>query len=247
MFETWKAKRADSALEKIRARDADLGVPSTDTLHDRLWKAATSGMWNVVEDCLQKGSTVNETLNLSKYRIGGNYYRPYTKVESDTGSSRGAPLLCVAAMQNDVKAAEMLLARGANPSMGYSGRENYCSPLFIAARFGYGEMAQLLCDKGADLSNQQPLRVAEKKGHSAVIKIIRAAEAQRGQGKPLPDAAPPVTPAEKVMDAFAKLSDEDRAKLLAAVNEKFAPPKPGDAELAQGIVVQKPLTLKRQA
>ena len=251
MFEAYKAKRrADKeakVLADIRARDADVGVPTPSTLNDRLWTAATRGMWNVVDDCLQKSADVNEGLSVCKNWSSSNYFRPYSKVEDYNYISKEVPLLCIAAMRGETKAVENLLAQGADVDSYYSGWNGTCSALYIAVRFKNAEMVKLLCDNGADLTYDRALRLAEDKNYNDIIKIIRAEEAKRAQngGKPLP--VPPPTDAERVMGTLEKLSDEERAKLLAAVNEKFAPPQPDAAVLEQGIVVQKPLTLKKQA
>lgn len=251
MFEAWKEKSRKEKeakwLTEIRARDADVGVPSAQTMKERLAIAATACMWDVVDDCLQKGADVKGELSLSKKLFSKTYCAPMRKLGGlGLYSERGVAPLCIAVLYNDVKAAQNLLAQGGDPSDGYSGwgGDNF-SPLMIAVRHNSPDMVKLLCDGGASLASDKPLRFAEKNGYNDIIKIIRAEEAKRGQGA-TPQPPLPATTEEKIMGDLEKLSPAAREKLLAIVNEKFAPPKPAEAVLEQGIVVQKPLTLKKQ-
>jgi hypothetical protein len=251
MFEAWKEKnrREKEAkwLADIHARDADVGVPSPQTLTERMTKAAVSRMWDVVDDCLQKGADINEQLTVSREwgkenRLPGLGSKGGLRLYK----TRDMSLVCIAVFQNDVKAAQNLLAQGGNPDEGYSGWDESFTPLSIAVRNNNPAMVQLLCDNGADLSWDRPLRLAEKNGYNDIIKIIRTEEAKRAQGTAAPPP-PAATPAEQVLRTLEKLSDAERAKLLAVVNEKFAPPKPADAALTQDVTVMKTLSVKKPA
>lgn len=254
MFDAWrkKARREEEAkwFQQIRARDADVGVPSKDTMTDRLRKAAIDGMWEVVDDCLRKGANVNEELEVSKNWATAKYFAPLRKLGGlGYYSEREVPLLCMAVMHKDVKATANLLAQGANPSLGYTVWDSYYfSPLMIAVHHKSPDMVKLLCDGGADLTSDRPLRLAEEKGYSDIIKIIRAEEAKRAGGPvAVAPPPPPATPVDKVLEAIENLSRPEREKLLAIVNEKFARPKPADSELAQDVVVPKTISLKVKA
>jgi hypothetical protein len=251
MFDAWMEKRRKEAeakwLEEIRARDADVGVPSAQTMQERLTKAAINRMWDVVEDCLQKGANVNDELTVSKKWLNKKYLAPLRKMGGlGLYSERGVSLLCIAVLHKDMKAAQSLLAQGANPSKGYSGWDGiYFSPLMIAVRYKNPEMVKLVCDSGADFHSPAPLRLAEKNGYNDIIKIIRAEEAKRAQGV-APQIPVPATAEEKIISDLEKLSPVARERLLAAVNDKFARPKPAEAGLAEDVVVSKPITLKQK-
>lgn len=251
MFEAWKEKRRKDKeaawLAEIRARDAELGVPTKAMISDRLATAAIGGMWDVVDDCLQKGATLDQQIRISRNWDSSRYCRAYVKADSEGYQHPEVPLLCVAVMHNRMAAVKNLLAQGANVDSFYRREYGAGTPLYLAVKLNNPEMVKLLCDHGASLVHEGPLRLAEQENYKDIIKIIRAEEAKRAlnKGKPLP--VPPPTDAEKVMGTLEKLSDEERAKLLAAVNEKFAPPQPDAAGRQQGIAVQKPLTLKKKA
>ncbi|MEZ0223138.1 MAG: ankyrin repeat domain-containing protein [Alphaproteobacteria bacterium] len=255
MFDAWKENRRKEKetkwLAEIRARDADVGVPSKDTMKERMAIAATARMWDVVDDCLQKGANVKDELSVSKKLFSKTYCAPMRKLGGlGLYGERGVAPLCIAVLYNDVKAAQNLLAQGGDPSDGYSGwGSDHFSPLMIAVRHNSPEMVKLLCDGGADLYSDTPLRLAEKKGYNDIIKIIRAEESKRAQGGTAPQPAPvfvPATAEDKIINDLEKLSPAAREKLLAAVNDKFAPPKTAVPGLSDDVVVLKPITLKQK-
>jgi ankyrin repeat protein len=98
--------------------------------------------------------------------------------DPDIDGYGGTPL-CVAAATGNVKAAETLIAKGADVDY----LHDCLNPLMAAAKAGHADMARLLIEKGADVDIQSnptgvfPLRLAAESGGGDVVKALLDAKA----------------------------------------------------------------------
>jgi hypothetical protein len=230
-FSKRRAAKEAAELKAIQARDAEVGVPTHGTLKERFNKAACAGKWSIVDDCVQKGCSYNDVVDVSNKRGEAGYFQPYRKVMATSSvmpyfasASERLTLASIAIMRQDVKGLEFLLSRGASPDAPKSGYgwDMGFSPLELAVRYNLPEAAQLLCSQGAEFAHEKALHMAEDWNNTEIIKIIRAEEAKR-----LIASSP---------GAGGKGADKLREEFGAA---QYTPPA-----LQEDLRVPKPITLK---
>ncbi|MEZ0223137.1 MAG: hypothetical protein ACAH83_01170 [Alphaproteobacteria bacterium] len=258
MFEGLKAKkRAEKEAEQLaayRARDAKVGNPTVATLNERLALAVRKGMWDIVDDCVQKGSPVDHPIDVSRNAHRDCYCPGFEAFPKELLPSFGQTTttpLAYAVMMKDAAGAAKLVALGADVNKGLASTFQKATPLLLAANTGVAETVQLLCDNGAAIGkDNRPLQVAEKNDFLDVIVVLRAEEAKRAQAQVQMQERADTAEARAVLESVAKLPAASREWVLKSLTEKFpapAPVTPLPEGLAQDVQVSKPLTLKKQA
>jgi hypothetical protein len=254
-FRKRRAANEAAELKAIQARDNDAGVPTPETLKKRLETAALEGKWSIVDDCVQKGCSYNDEVLVNSKRRADGYFKPYKKMTREFFGSYydtydQLPLTSIAVMHRDVEGLEQLLSKGAPPdwqNYGMIESKRY-SPLRLAVRYNLPAAAKLLCDYGADLTDNKPLQEAEAATRLEIVKIIRAEETRRNGAAPAALANPGQAAREKVLRDLNALSREDRGKVLWKLCEEFGTVvEKSPAETQGDMQVLKPITLKAGA
>jgi len=258
MFEAYKAKKRvekeAAELAAFRARDAEVGLPTAVTLGERMAVAARNCQWTIVDDCVQKGCSYNDAIQIKSEKGKECYFAPYADLPKEVYPSSYypvAPMLVLAIMSKDAAAVAHMVAQGADVNAPMTARYDKISPLALAVHYGVTETVKVLCDNGADLAgDDKPLLYAEKHNLLEIIKIIRAEEAKRAQGQAQLPVRADTPEAREALETVAKLPEAERDWVLASLRDKFPAPAPVAVVpegLAKDVQVSKPLTLKKQS
>ena len=141
-------------------------------IHTSLMFAATGGHLEVVRVLLDRGADVNEALSaaLSAGRI------KVAKLLKDRGADLNLVPLTLLTLLGDVEVVQSRINQGANID---ETDNRGCSPLIVAAKWGYLEIVKLLLDNGADVNawawdtmEQTALMEASDQGHVELVKFL---------------------------------------------------------------------------
>lgn len=244
LWKKYKNSQDEKLLAEYKARDAELGTPTKETLNERAAKAAEKGLWKTAIAALDQGADVNMPLQWKQfYGTGGgglNFENNYS-------------LTFVAIKQNNTGALEVLLGKGADTSFvgsdsvneriykyslpeyaAHNGKSESLALLLSKAKFGqkalngalkiaageksYFGMTQNLLDNGAQ-GYEAALRAAERNKNNKAVAAINAVKAKK------PETLVAYTDSTKA-DALATIlenaSADERRKLIAGLQAKFS-------------------------
>ncbi|MDI1227602.1 MAG: hypothetical protein PSY14_07960 [bacterium] len=242
LWKNWNDKNDAKLRAQHLTRDAELGKPSQATLNSRAVQAAYKGYWKTALAAIDDGAEVNQPIH-SKQTFNGNA-GSYTFEDT-------VALTSVALQERNGAALAGLLDRGANKdfiaSHSTNGRERKQSLAEYAALNGQQDMLAILIERGvAQESLNGALAVAARtksytplvtqlldagaKGYEAAL--FAAEEAKNSDAILLIRAAQKKNPEMPVVEKDARFdtlasvlgdaSPEERAKLLAGLQHKFA-------------------------
>lgn len=114
LWNKWKNSRDEKLLAKFKARDAELGTPTKETLNDRAAEAADKGYWKTALAAVEAGADVNAPLQ---------WVQVYNSISDRLGGGLGGGRLAfeenysltfLAIKQNNPQALQSLLEKGAD-------------------------------------------------------------------------------------------------------------------------------------
>jgi hypothetical protein len=199
LIKKWRDWREDRLLAEYRARDADVGVPTMDTLEKRCAEAAWKSQWKIIFDCLDKGVDVNRfTLGLKVKRKDYNLLTGIQKI----------PLTYIAAYDNNAQILQELINRGADVNARCSGVSD--GPYYdhraidIAEEKDYREVIKVIKAEEARQKQQAAVHVARAQTPSTSQKPKNSDEATLA------------------IDLVSVLPESLRYETLKEMSEKFA-------------------------
>lgn len=204
----WKKyvnSRDEKQLAEVTARDAELGIPTKETLNDRMTKAADKGQWKTAFDAIDKGADIDARVKLEYsivsntqgggYRFKSDLTIAYDAVKQDNtealfkllakGADRFATgFTSVNGQRRDYTLIEYAVHNGAKGSAGFllgldtkPPQDALDRALALAAREkSYNVMVEQLLKAGAQ-GFDAALRSAELGNNKGAIKMIRTAQA----------------------------------------------------------------------
>ncbi len=242
LWKNWNDKSDAKLRAQHEKRDAELGKPSQTTLNNRAVQAAYKGYWKTAIAAIEDGADVNQPIN-SKTTFNGNA-GSYTFEDKIS-------LTCIALQERNGAALAALLDHGADKdfiaSHSTNGRERRQSLAEYAALNGQQDMLAILIERGvAQASLNGALAIAARqKSYSPMVTQLLDAGARgyesalfaaedaknddairliRAHQKTHPEM--PVVEKDARFDTLASVlgdaSPEERAKLLAGLQHKFA-------------------------
>lgn len=249
LWKNWNDKNDAKLRAQHVKRDADLGKPSQTTLDSRAVQAAYKGYWNTALAAIDDGANVNQPVN-SKTTFNGNA-GSYTFEDKIS-------LTLIAMQERNAVALTALLDRGADKdfiaSHSTNGRERKQSLAEYAALNGQTEILAILIERGvaqASLNGALAIAAREKSYGHIVTQLLdagargyetalfaaedakndNAVRLIRAHQKTHPEM--PVVEKDHRFDTLASVlgdaSPEERAKLLAGLQHKFAQANDGRA------------------
>lgn len=242
LWKNWNDKNDAKLRAQHVKRDADLGKPSQTTLNSRAVQAAYKGYWNTALAAIDGGADVNQPVN-SKTTFNGNA-GSYTFEDKIS-------LTLIAMQERNTGALTALFDRGADKdfiaSHTINGRERRQSLAEYAALNGQTEILAILIERGvaqASLNGALAIAAREKSYGHIVTQLLdagargyetalfaaedakndNAVRLIRTHQKTHPEM--PVVEKDNRFDTLASVlsdaSPEERAKLLAGLQHKFA-------------------------
>lgn len=242
LWKNWNDKNDAKLRAQHEKRDADLGKPSQTTLNSRAVQGAYKGYWKTALAAIADGADVNQPVN-SKSTFNGNAGsytfedkisltfiamqernagaltalldlgadKDFIASHSVNGRERRQSLAEYATLNGQTEILAILIERGV-------AQASLNSALAIAAREkSYGHIVTQLLDAGAR-GYENALFAAEDAKNDNAIRLIRAHQ------KKNPEM--PVVEKDNRFDTLASVlgdaSPEERAKLLAGLQQKFA-------------------------
>lgn len=249
LWKNWNDKSDAKLRAQHEKRDADLGKPSQATLNSRAVQAAYKGYWKTALAAIDDGADVNQPVD-SKSTFNGNA-GSYTFEDKIS-------LTLIAMQERNASALAALLDRGANKDFiathTINGRERRQSLAEYAALNGQTEILSILIGRGVEQTSlngalaiaareksyghivtqlldagargyETALFAAEDAKNDNAIRLIRAHQ------KTHPEM--PVVEKDNRFDTLASVlgdaAPEERAKLLAGLQHKFAQANDGRA------------------